>query len=164
MVRVSGESEGCCESAHLEEEVDDGRVRGGTMGAGRGGTMGCGQGQEHARGEAGEALAGRSIACGGNQRTSRKKWITAKTTSWGTSWAQLRMPWPHSAVPAGAGARGGLVRHRRARWAREGVRVRRVRRVRRVQRGVGRAGCKAGGGAGAAGGGEGVARCRRRRR
>lgn len=31
---------------------------------------------------------------------SRKKWMMAKTTSWGTSWAQLRMPCPSSAVPA----------------------------------------------------------------
>ena len=46
---------------------------------------------------------------GGQSATSRKKWITAKTTSWGTSCAQLRMPWPHSVVPApeyGVGASG----------------------------------------------------------
>ena len=37
---------------------------------------------------------------GADLLTSKKKWITAKTTSWGTSCAQLRMHWPSSAVPA----------------------------------------------------------------
>lgn len=34
---------------------------------------------------------------------SKMKWMTANTTSWGTSWAQLRMPCPSSAMPAHAG-------------------------------------------------------------